>query len=32
VEKGLFDLAGNPKPAMAVVSQVYHQTRQTGSG
>jgi hypothetical protein len=32
VEKGLLDLAGNGKPAWSVVSQVYHRTRQTGSG
>jgi beta-glucuronidase len=32
VEKGLIDLAGNPKPVWSVVSQVFHHTRQTGSG
>jgi beta-glucuronidase len=32
VEKGLLDSSGARKPAWSVVSQVYRQTRQTGSG
>ena len=29
-EKGLLDFNGNPKPAWAVVSQIYHSTEQIG--
>jgi hypothetical protein len=32
VEKGLFDLFGNPKPAFSVVSGLYRRTHQTGAG
>jgi beta-glucuronidase len=30
VQKGLFDVFGNPKPVAAVISQIYHHTLQIG--
>jgi beta-glucuronidase len=30
VEKGMFDVQGNPKPAYSVLSEIYHRTSQIG--